>query len=1166
MLAVTHLLERCEEYQLLLAALEGGGCPVAAAGLSPIHRVHIAAALRLATERPVVLLCTDEGEVTRTAADLRVLTEQPVAVLPDREFLLYDTATASREWEQTRLGVLDRLHTGAVSLIVATPDAFLSRTLPPAVLEQAVLELEQDGLCEPEEVADRLTERGYTVCDQVEGPGQFARRGGILDVWSPGQELPVRVEFFGDQIDAMGVFDPATQRRTENVMHVRLLPAMELLPAFAPGGRAGLCDAAAALRSRLARRKKPEPTLLETMERDIERLREGVAFPAMDRYFSLCYPDFTTALDFLPADAVVCFSESPRVVDRAKNFLWEKEQDTERLLENGQLPGVLAELWLGMDALRQRLEDWPVLYLDSFAGSGYPLPPRQMLSFTCRQLPFFGNSLDAAADDLAQYVRAGYAVVLCCPSERRAVNLQSMLREKKIRAGLDLKLARLPKPGQVVLTISGLSGGMDWPVLRFALLSEGAAVPTRRVKAAPRDSHRQKIVSYTDLVPGDLVVHTHHGIGRFVALVPMQLDGVTRDYVKLAYSGTDTLYLPATQLDQLSKYIGGGEDAVGPRLSKLGGTDWARAKSKAKAAVKDMAHELIQFYAARQRQPGYAFLPDTPWQAEFEEAFEYQETEDQLRCTAEIKRDMERPVPMDRLLCGDVGFGKTEVALRAVMKCVLDGKQAAILVPTTVLARQHYLTASHRFIRYPVKIDVLSRFRTAAQHKETLRAVAAGQVDVLIGTHRLLQKDVVFKDLGLVIIDEEQRFGVVHKERLKEMTKQVDVLTLTATPIPRTLNMALSGIRDMSTIEAPPRNRQPVQTYVLEHNWSVLGDAIARELGRGGQVYYLHNRVDTIDRAAARLADMFPDAVVDVAHGRMSEEMLSGAMQRMVDGSTQILVCTTIIETGIDIPNVNTLIIEDADQLGLAQLHQIRGRVGRSPRRAYAYMTYRQGKVLSEVATKRLSAIREFAEFGSGFKIAMRDLEIRGAGNLLGPEQSGCMMTVGYDMYLQLLEEAVLEEQGKPVPQKQECTADLAVEACIPTDYVPAAGQRMDLYRRMAHVRTEEEADDLRDELADRYGDLPPALENLLSVALLRSRAARLGITDITQKERHLLFTVSVNDLPRVAALCSESAYKGRLLFSAGDKPYLSLRLRSGDKPLALARQLLTDYEKAGSD
>ena len=632
--------------------------------------------------------------------------------------------------------------------------------------------------------------------------------------------------------------------------------------------------------------------------------------------------------------------------------------------------------------------------------------------------------------------------------------------------------------------------------------------------------------------------------------------------MKLAYAGTDVLYVPATQLDLVSKYIGGGEDAnETKKLSRLGGGDWEKAKSKARKAVKDLAKGLIALYAQRQRQPGYAFSPDSPWQREFEEQFEYTETDDQLRCIGEIKRDMERPTPMDRLLCGDVGYGKTEVAFRAMMKCVLDGKQAAVLVPTTVLARQHYLNALRRFSKYPVNIDVVSRFRTPAQMKETLRKVENGEVDILIGTHRLFNKDVKFKDLGLLVVDEEQRFGVQHKEKLKENFRQVDVLTLSATPIPRTLNMALSGIRDMSTLEEPPADRQPVQTYVLEHDWGVLGDAMRRELERGGQVYYLHNRVDTIDRTASRIRQLLGDqAAVGVAHGKMAQEAIDDVMSRMTDGELNVLVCTTIIETGIDLPNANTLIIEDADHLGLAQLHQIRGRVGRSNRRAFAYLTYRKGKALSENSAKRLEAIREFAEFGSGFKIAMRDLEIRGAGNVLGPEQSGFMLSVGYDMYLKLLEEAVLTQQGQPVPKRTDCAANLTVAASIPDRYVPAQEQRMDLYRRIAALRTEQDADDLVDELIDRYGEPPRTVNNLISVALLRAEAAQAGITDIDQKNGALLLAIPEFDLRPVSQLCGGGKYKGRLLFSAGEKPYLSLRLKKGEDALRAARALVADY------
>ncbi|MFG6351144.1 MAG: transcription-repair coupling factor, partial [Oscillospiraceae bacterium] len=663
----------------------------------------------------------------------------------------------------------------------------------------------------------------------------------------------------------------------------------------------------------------------------------------------------------------------------------------------------------------------------------------------------------------------------------------------------------------------------------------------------------------TDHTPGDLGVPEHHGIGRYVGMVKMTVDGVEKDYVKLAYAGTDTLYLPATQLDVISKYIGGGDDPEKKKLSKLGGTDWEKAKARTRKAVKDLAKGLIQLYAQRQRQPGYAFSADSPWQKEFEDDFPYNETEDQLRSVAEIKRDMEAPRPMDRLLCGDVGYGKTEVALRAIMKCVLDGKQAAILVPTTVLARQHYLTARGRFAKYPVEIDMVSRFRTPAQIKKTLMGLENGSVDVLIGTHRLLQKDVRFKDLGLLVVDEEQRFGVTHKERLKELSKQVDVLTLSATPIPRTLNMALSGIRDMSAIEEPPASRQPVQTYVLEHDWSVLADAMRRELERGGQVYYLHNRVDTIQRTAARIKEMLGgDVSIAVGHGKMSQEELNDVMTRVSDGEVDVLVCTTIIETGLDISNVNTLIIEDADKMGLAQLHQIRGRVGRSPRRAYAYMTYRQGKVLTEIAAKRLSAIREYAEFGSGFKIAMRDLEIRGAGNLLGPEQSGFLMSVGYDLYLKLLEEAVLTEKGETPARLPECAVDLTVAASIPDKYVPDPGQRMDLYRRIARIRTPEDGDDMTDELIDRYGDPPRQVNNLISVALLRGQAAACFITEITQKAGALSFAMDQFDLEAIAALAGQ--YPGRMLFSPGDKPALTLKLKKGEDPLRLAAQVVERY------
>ena len=1150
------------EYRSLLAAIDNGACPAAFSGLSAVHRAHFAAGIRQELNRPVVVVCADEGEAERMARDLAALSGEAVRTLSAREFTFHNAAVVSRQYEHRRLSTLRALAAGECPLLVCTVESILQRTIPKTLLTQVAQVLRMGERHDLGELAGTLAAAGYTRCEQVEGVGQFALRGGILDFFSPAHPKPVRVEFFGDEIDAMGLFDPDTQRRIENLGAAEILPAAEVLPQFTPGGYGGLLEGLDRLISQ-AKRRKGNETLVQTLEEDRERLAASTAFPAMDRYIALIYPVMATAADYFPEDAVVVLSESPRVAERGKSYLWQLGEDAKALMERGELAGELADFARTFEELTEVLADWPVCYLDAFTSSRYPQRPRTLLNLLTKQLPSYGASLETAVSDLAHYVSDGFRTVVLVSSEQRALNLQALLREQKMTTAVDFQLHELPGYGKAVIAVGGLTAGMEYPVGRFAVLTEGQSLLGKKRRSKPV-TNRQKLGSYADLSPGDLVVHEHHGVGRFLEMTKMTVDGVQKDYVKIAYAGADVLYVPATQLDLVSKYIGSGEDAQETRkLSRLGGTDWEKAKTRAKKAVKDLAKGLIQLYAERQRQPGFAFSPDSPWMKEFEDEFEYAETDDQLRCIAEIKQDMEQARPMDRLLCGDVGYGKTEVAFRAIMKCVLDGKQAAILVPTTVLARQHYLTAKQRFAKHPVEIDVVSRFRTQTQMKDTLRRLEQGGIDLLIGTHRLFQKDVKFKDLGLLVIDEEQRFGVQHKEKLKELSKQVDVLTLSATPIPRTLNMALSGIRDMSTLEEPPMDRQPVQTYVLEHDWGVLSDAMRRELERGGQVYYLHNRVETITRTAARIKEMLgEDVAVAVAHGKMSQEELNDVMTRMSDGEVDVLVCTTIIETGIDIANANTLIIEDADHMGLAQLHQIRGRVGRSTRRAYAYLTYRRGKVLTEVASKRLGAIREFAEFGSGFKIAMRDLEIRGAGNVLGPEQSGFLLSVGYDMYLKLLEEAVLEERGEKPERPTECAADLSVAASIPDRYVPSPEQRMDLYRRIAAIRSEADADDVMDELIDRYGDPPRTVNNLISVALLRADAARNGISQIDQKGANLNFYLDQFDLQRVSALCGLEKYRSRLLFSAGERPYLALRLKKGEDALKFGRKLVEDYAK----
>lgn len=1151
----------------LIRRVDGGGCPAAVTGLQPVQRACVGAAVARASRRSAVFVCGDEREVRQLAGDLETLMGVRPVILLSREWQLRPGAVASREWERSRLAALYDMARGEAAVVVATADALMQRTLPPKLLNSLAVTLKTGGRADLKVLAESLLSAGYTRCDQVEGVGQFALRGGILDVFSPLMDQPVRCEFFDDEIDSMGSFDPATQRRTANVTSALLLPAAEVLPSAVPGGAADLAERLLRLAEKLEKKPRTVETAAQLRE-DAQRLQNGAEVGGLDRYLAAVYPKAAAGVHYLPAESLVFLCESGRVDERVKNTLLQNKQDVEALLEAGVMAGEYGKLLLSAEELYTALEDHPVVMMESLPTSRRPLVPRGLLGMTARQLSSYGGSLETAVTDLEHYRGSGSAVLVLCGGESRANNLQRLLEERRIPAVLDLKNAGMPEPGEVRISMGALSAGCEWPTIHLAVLTEGQLTGTVRKRAKlKKESSRQKIQSYTDLSPGDLVVHVHHGVGRFAGIQRMPVDGVEKDYIKIDYAGGDCLYVPVTQLDQVSKYIGGGEDQERARLNKLGGTEWAKQKTRAKKAAKDLAKGLTQLYAERQKRPGFAFSPDSPWQQEFEEAFPYAETDDQLRAIAEIKADMERPRPMDRLLCGDVGYGKTEVALRAVMKCVLDGKQAAILVPTTVLAQQHYATAVGRFRDFPVKIEVLSRFTTAKEQKRILSAARSGGVDLLIGTHKLLQKSVEFKDLGLLIIDEEQRFGVTHKERLKEISRQVDVLTLSATPIPRTLNMALSGLRDMSTIEEPPADRQPVQTYVLEHDWALLEDAMRRELSRGGQVYYLHNRVETIDLTASRIQKLLgPEVRVVTGHGKMGERELSAVMQAMVDGEADVLVCTTIIETGIDIPNVNTLIIEDADRMGLSQLHQIRGRIGRSVRRAYAYLTFRRGKVLQENAAKRLAAIREYVEFGSGFKVAMRDLEIRGAGNLLGPEQSGYLMTVGYDLYLKLLEEAVLEEQGQEKRIETECSADLTVNAHIPDRYVPSPEQRMDLYRRIAAIRSDEDASDLLDEMLDRYGEAPKSVLALLDVALLRAAAARSGVADISQRKDVLKFTLGVFRPEALVTVCGLHKYKGRLTIAAGDTPALTLKLSPGADVLETARTLVEDLRLVGGE
>ena len=1160
------ILKNIPEFKQLLSSVKQGES-AAVTGIGQINRSHLIAALHKEMDRPLVIICQDDIAAKRMQEELKCFLGDAPQVLPSRELTLYDAAVVSRAWEQKRLRQLFDLASGKTPIQIFTWESLSQRTMPPATLLRAASRLETGKEYPIDELLTRLTASGYSRCAMVEGPGQFAVRGGILDIFSPAADRPVRAEFFGDELDTMGYFDPDTQRRTDNIDELVILPVGETQPRLHEDGIEGLCADLNRLIARQKRRKNINEALIATLTKDLEKYENGLQNPASDRYVALIYPEMATAMDYIPENAILAVCDQGNLRRSARNRSDEMGIQLDSLLQGGLLAGELCDYVCQWEDFCATLEGRTTIYFDAFGGTSYPeeCPPKVLLPMVAKQLPSYGGNLDTAASDLTHYQKMEFASLVLCGTRRRAELLKEMLSAKGLSALLCIPLTSMPKPGQILLAEGTLPYGMEYPDSKLAILSEGQLISKtapKRKTSKKTATNRQKLNSFTDLSPGDLVVHENHGIGRFVGMEQIRVDGAIKDYVKIAYQGSDTLFVPATQLDLVGKYIGGGGEDANVRLNKIGSDAWQKTKTKARKAAKDMAGELIQLYAARKRQEGFAFAADSPWQKEFEDNFPYPETDDQLRCIADIKHDMESPTPMDRLLCGDVGFGKTEVALRAVMKAIMDGKQAAILVPTTVLAQQHYQTAVSRFRGFPVNIDVLSRFRTPAQQKKTVANLKAGSVDLIIGTHKLLQKNIEYKDLGLLIIDEEQRFGVSHKEQLKEISKGVDVLTLSATPIPRTLNMALSGIRDMSTIEEPPADRYPVQTFVLEHNNAIIDDAIRREIERGGQVYYLYNRVETIDQCASALQKRIPGLSVAVAHGQMGEDELGDVMHAMADGDIQVLVCTTIIETGLDIPNANTLIIENADRFGLSQLHQLRGRVGRSTRHAYAYFTYKPDKNLTEIAEKRLSAIRDFAEFGSGFKIAMRDLEIRGAGNLLGAEQSGHMMSVGYDMYLKLLDEAVLEERGE-APKTPDCTADLNVTANVDKDYVSRGEERMDLYRRMAAIRSEEDADDLLDEIVDRYGEPPKGVLNLIDIALLRANARSVGVKDIKQKAGDVLFTLTELNFEAVSQLCSSPDYKNRLLFVATAKePTLRLKLAAGVDSLKQCKVFIGNLKK----
>ena len=1103
---------------------------------------------------PVLFLAPSESEAEGLCNRLHACGINALR-FPKRDLVFYEYS-ASHAVEHERLFVLSHLLQGRVDAVVTTPHTAAAFTIPPQILTAHIVSISVGDVLAPETLCEKLVNMGYVGTTLVEGVGQFARRGGIVDLWADVQEGPIRVEFFGDEVDRICAFDPESQRVTDGKDSLTILPSHEVM--ISQEGKTAL------LRMLEKQMQKTDNVGKEELARSMEALKGDTEMQARDRYLSVIYPEGNTLFDYLPQKTPVVLMGTNETLEAYRTARGLLREGKDMLLERGLTTEKYATWALDEREYLGKLDTFPCLHINAFTGGTFRREGG-VFGFRLRRLPSYADTPKAFTDDLCAYLKEKYTTYVVCESKSQVAATVSYCNDLGIPAvaAPQEMTYREGTPGVVYVCDGKLSGGYELLTPRVAVLSliHDEEAMARRLRPKKRKKHTagQTILSYAELHVGDYVVHEKYGIGMFEGIESIRQDGATRDFITIRYAGTDKLFIPADRIEAVTKYIGASAEG-GVKLSRMGGAAWVKAKKKAQGAAKEMAQELLQLYAERQRKPGISFPLQEELENEFASLFDYELTDPQEAAVKEILTDMEKPIPMDRLLCGDVGFGKTEVALRGAFRAIANGKQVAILVPTTILALQHYQTALSRLRSFAVKVDMLSRFRTGKEQAAILRRLARGETDLVVGTHALLSQQVKFKDLGLLIIDEEQRFGVAQKEKIKTLATNIDVLTLTATPIPRTLNMAMSGIRDMSILDEAPGERRPVETYVLEYNEDVLHTAIRRELGRGGQVLYLYNRTEEIDLVAGRVQQAFPSARVAYAHGQMEKEQIEDIWQALVKGEVDILVCTTIIETGVDLPNANTLIIENADRLGLAQLHQIRGRIGRSSRQAYAYFTYRRGKALSDIAKKRLSAIREYAEFGAGFRIALRDLEIRGAGDLLGASQHGHIESVGYDLYIRLLESAVLEEQGKTPPPQFESTIDIGVDAHIPESYIPSSATRMEMYKKISLIGSEEDRQDVLDEFCDRFGEPPKATQRLLYVALARATAERCRISTIERKGKDICLLPEKPDLAVWSCLmlsCEGFRYPN------ARSPYLTYPMKQGQDAAKLVADLALAYEKA---
>ena len=1126
-------LEENKKFQELTKQISKTG-PIAISGLVDVEKLHVLAAIFNETKRPMVLVTYNEIQARKLYQDLKKLIKQTY-FFPKKEITSYDYVAQSKEIEYKRIDVLNKMYLAKQQkepiIIVTTIEAVMQKMVAKDTLYQNVIDFEVGKTYLLDGIKEKLVGLGYERSDLIENKGQFSIRGGIVDV-GLSEKIGVRIEFWGDEVDSIRFFQISSQRSTEMLKEITIFPAHELI----------VQDLSEAVKN--IQEKYPEEI------EDIELIKNGDYISKINKYFNEFYENQASFLDYMSDEYLLLLDENSKINQRKTNIIEDNNKLIESLVEKEKF---VPEAIENISKFEYNFEEKQIIYLEQNDS----IKNIQKYYFETREINFYNLQLDLLLADIVTYQKNKKKGVLLAGNEISAKKLCDILKENQINYKYEREAENV-KPGEIIVTIGGFSSGFENYDLNLIVISlqNNFEEPVKRKKKLSSTFKDSEKIVFADLKPGDIVVHQTHGIGQFIGVNTITADGVTKDYIKIKYRNDDILYVPTNSLDSVRKYIGGGDNSS-PRLNKLGGKEWSATTSKVKKNLEAVAKDLIELYAKRQKIKGFSFSPDTPWQKQFEDSFPYTETDDQLRCIQDVKKDMEKPQPMDRLLCGDVGYGKTEVAIRAAFKAVMDQKQVAYLVPTTILANQQYEEFKTRMQEFAINVELLNRFKTKKEQDEIIKKLKLGEVDVVVGTHRLLSEDVNFKDLGLLIIDEEHRFGVKDKEKIKKLRTNIDVLTMTATPIPRTLHMSIVGVRDMSVIYEPPHNRKPVQTYVLGYDQEVITEAITKEIERGGQVFYLFNQVEGIEKKANEISMLVPEAKVGFAHGKMSGRELEEIMESFINQEINVLVCTTILESGIDIPNANTIIVENADRLGLAQLYQIRGRVGRSDKQAYAYVTYKRDKLLSEVADKRLKAIKEFTEFGSGFKIAMRDLEIRGAGSMLGEMQHGHMEQVGYDTYCKLLDEVIKEMQGIEVVEEQDVQIDLAVSSYIPDNFIENSSQKIEIYQNIALCRTEEELQNVIDEVIDRYGRLPKELENLIDIARIKQLARKANILKIAQRENGIVFYFVKEKIKPEMVNTLITKYPMLVKFSNAVEPYVTLRIKENENIIEKAKEFL---------